>query len=361
MPIQINQLPFKLTAADMGVPDLMTAISGGMKPAADLATLRYKNAMADYLQSPGKFLSGFSEVGKSYVEPYIINRVTGQYEKNPDYNPSAARQQGYQGQSQNQPQDEESGGIYPTGEDLSQGNYIPPRSNIFQDYANYRDKKTSDPIIKRNAQSAQLLMNEINDIDTKPLEEFSGLLGKGKSWINAAKMATGIGEVDPMYRRYDSYMTVQKTIIMDQIRKTLATSIVPNYVFNTIAPLSDPTSSIWSDPQQVVNRINTLKDWVNGYAREQTESYAGGVPKTIEEARRRHLQGNRQTPQPMNDQNAGQEAPETSNVDANDAGVRLLAKQMVIPSFKSKEQFQDWFNRQPSITKKAIRMKLGEE
>ncbi len=43
----------------------------------------------------------------------------------------------------------------------------------------------------------------------------------------------------------------------------------------------------------------------------------------------------------------------------NKAGVDKLAKNLKMPVFKSKEEFQAWFQRQPKITQDAVKMKLG--
>lgn len=42
-------------------------------------------------------------------------------------------------------------------------------------------------------------------------------------------------------------------------------------------------------------------------------------------------------------------------------GVRMLEKQLELPKFSSKEDFQKWFAKQPSIVQKAVRKRLGNK
>jgi len=229
------------------------------------ADTAYKNAMAQYLNSPNQMLKNVSNYGKTILEPYVIS----------DY-----LKQG--GKLSNIPIDQDISSVPNIGStainEINQENNGNPTSNIFEDYANLRKGYTLDPVSKRNAVAANQLINEINEIDLEPLKKFSGLWGMGKKGINAAEMALNIPGLQPSedYRDYDAFQKVTKNALMDTVRKTLATSVVPDYVKETIAPMIDPTSGVINDPKQVQKRFDVLKKWINQYASIQTKGASKG-------------------------------------------------------------------------------------
>lgn len=228
----------------------------GQQAAADAA---YKQAMANYLSNPYQMQRFMTPLGKA------INEQSMQ-------------------------------GIIPPGGQLSEPQNQPNETNEGNNYNNpyssYIQKIGSDPVLARQANAAQIIYNQVNDIDTKPLETFAGLGGKTKLWKEQAKgVASSFGmDVKPSkeFREYQSYMDINKNAIMDAIRKALTTSVVPGYVASTLSPMVDPASPIWNDPQQVKNNIETLKNWIKPYAGEQTASMTQGVPTSLEESERRH-------------------------------------------------------------------------
>jgi hypothetical protein len=154
-------------------------------------------------------------------------------------------------------------------------------------------KVTTDPGQRAAANSAQIIYNQVNDIDTKPLEKFAGLGGhiqkaleQGKGVLSSFGIGKGPSED---YRKYNAYMSVHKNAIMDAIRAALKTSVVPGYVQATLQPMVDPSSPIWNDPEQVKKNLDTLKEWTKGYAQEQTQTLKKGVPETLEESMKRHV------------------------------------------------------------------------
>lgn len=234
------------------------------------STAAYKTAMANYLTSPNQMLKNLTPLGKSYVEPGIVGALTG------------GSQYGY-GSTQGQAGD--FGSMMPTEPGTE--------NEIQQTYARERGLKTTDPVLRRQAQSAQELYNEISDINTKPLEEFSGLGGRGKMLKEKLKtIGSSLGyETKPSkeWRDYQTFVNTNKYLIIDQLRKALQTSIMPSYVNQTFAPMLSPESPMWSDPEQVRNVIDSMKHWSKNYAQSQTQAMQKGVPGTLEEARSRHM------------------------------------------------------------------------
>lgn len=257
------------------------------------ANATYKQAMANYLGSPAKQVQGLSPLGKTFMEEQLL------------------------------------GNMPLNNKDMSQ-------------YETYRQKISQDPVLGRQALSAQEISNEINDIDTTPLEKFAGLGGRIKGYQEKAKGAlSSLGfDVKPSkeWRDYNSYMSINKNAIMDAIRKALSTSVVPGYVAQTLQPMVDPSSPIWNDPEQVKQNISTLKQWIHPYAAGQTQAYSKGIPKSLEESKERH-------------QNAKREAlPQLQSNEKVAPVTKYLAKDMPIPNFQSAEQEMNWFKGlEPSV------------
>jgi hypothetical protein len=253
-----NKKMFPLTMQQMQLANALTEAEvpyAGQKAAADAA---YKLAMAQYLNNPYQMQRFMTPLGKAINESQMQGIIPP-------------------------------GGVLP-----GQQNRIMPEveGQSENPYQAYIQKTAYDPVLARQANSAQIIYNQVNDIDTKPLEKFAGLGGKTKLWKEQAKgIASSFGmDVKPSkeFREYQSYMDINKNAIMDAIRKALTTSVVPGYVASTLAPMVDPGSPIWNDPEQVRNNIETLKKWIKPYAGEQTASMAKGVPPTLEESEKRH-------------------------------------------------------------------------
>lgn len=65
--------------------------------------------------------------------------------------------------------------------------------------------------------------------------------------------------------------------------------------------------------------------------------------------------------QPSQQQNTNPVSDQLRNNNAPSKGAVLLAKSMKVPNFGSKQEFQDWFNRQPSVVQDALKIKLGNK
>jgi hypothetical protein len=321
--------------------DILTKLLAQQKAQAELpyagqlaqADTAYKVAMAKYLSQPNQMLKYMSPLGKTYVEQKILGSgaipnaaVPGQMSS-----PDQMISQGQGNQLADQMQ--------------QSGSSVP--DDIGNTYQAYRQKTAFDANQSHQAQAAQIIYNQVNDIDTKPLEKFSGLGGHLEAMKERAKgVASSLGfPVEPSqdWRDYNAYMSVNKNTIMDAIRKALVTTVMPGYVMATLQPMTDPSAPIWNDPAQVRKNIETLKAWIKPYAGEQTEAMAKGVPTTLGESEKRHesymdqpnngLGNSNSIAKQMNDKNAGQDEG-IINIKAGQKTVKMMTpdgKQWNVP------------------------------
>ena len=116
------------------------------------------------------------------------------------------------------------------------------------------------PVAARNQLiNMDTLVNDMKDFDIDAISDFAGPQGKIKLGEAKVKMATNPNDpsIDPMARRYLSAMK-QAIVNMDQMRKAFGTSVVPEYVYDTIGRLTNPNDSIWLDKTQVKKAFNDL-------------------------------------------------------------------------------------------------------
>jgi hypothetical protein len=303
------------------------------------STAAYKNAMAKYLESPTQALRNLTPLGKQYLEPGLLPKVSSYYGGSSNIQ-GVPQQNTYQDEPSNQ---------YEYGTNNIPSNNESERQTT---YRRQRELETTDPVIRRQANDAQQLMLLSDKIDTKPLEEFAGLGGKLKLSQERAKGAlSSLGfDTKPSdeFRKYTSFSANEKYIIMDMVRKALKTSISPGYVMNTLAPLLNPEAPIWNDPAQVRANIEGFKDILRDYAEQTTSSMSKGVPMTLNEAKKRYEESKKE-----NLENSIKTAH-------SKAGVKSLAKKIELPNLPERE-FRAWFIRQPRMVRDAIRMKLGEQ
>lgn len=139
------------------------------------------------------------------------------------------------------------------GEKLS-GNANALRSAIF--------KNNSTVQIQNQAATMDATAKELNAIDIKPLQAFSGLKGKINVLKYKADMASG-KPVPQEFRDYLSFQDILSYFAQDTLRKGFATSVVPDYVSLTLGKASNPGSAWWSDPKQVQNDWSKTLGWIN--------------------------------------------------------------------------------------------------
>jgi hypothetical protein len=116
--------------------------------------------------------------------------------------------------------------------------------------------------LKTQYAQMDMLANDLNEVDIDAISSFTGIQGKAKLAAEKAKMAVGNPNVDPMARRYLTAVN-QAIYNMDAMRKSLGTSIVPDYVYQTVGKLVNPNSDIYNDKKQVADTFKATQNIIN--------------------------------------------------------------------------------------------------
>jgi len=128
-------------------------------------------------------------------------------------------------------------------------------------------KANSTAAVQNQAVQADVVAQDINDIDITPVAKFAGLPGKLDILKYKSMMATGNADKVPNEaREYLAFQKVASTFAMDALRKGFGTSVVPDYVYKTLGKATDPTASFFNDPKQVMKEWKQMTDWVNSNA-----------------------------------------------------------------------------------------------
>ena len=133
--------------------------------------------------------------------------------------------------------------------------------------------KSSTAQIKNQAAALNNTASELNSIDITPIKEFSGVGGKA----NYMGMKLNPSSRTEAWRKYDAFRTVTATLIMDTLRNSFKTSVVPDYVNQTLGKFSNPNDEMWDDPKQVQEKWDTLLNWVNKSAKNVTRQAEHGA------------------------------------------------------------------------------------
>lgn len=135
---------------------------------------------------------------------------------------------------------------------LPTGEMLPPLSGLGQTYIAQIRRRAAPVAIQNQSAQMDVLYDELNNFDIDAVKSFAGPRGKAKLMEAKAKMALNPNDptIDPMARRFISAMN-QSIINMDAMRKAFGTSVVPDYVYQTLGKLTNPASSVWDDPEQV--------------------------------------------------------------------------------------------------------------
>lgn len=154
---------------------------------------------------------------------------------------------------------------YLKGEKQFNGNPLPPLSGVSQTFLTAVQKRSSNAAIQNQATLMDEISNQLNNTDITPATKFTGITGKLKEGYNAFKSGIGLEPSED----YNSYQVFKDQAIesMDSLRSALKTSVVPRYVTTTLGQLSNPNSSIWSNPKLVEQRFNQVKEWVANNAK----------------------------------------------------------------------------------------------
>lgn len=132
------------------------------------------------------------------------------------------------------------------------GMKLPPLSSQAENLRSSIWNSASTVAIRNQAAQMQNAYDEIKSVDIKPIQAFSGLKGTANFYYQQANPDKRTKE----WYDYDTFRTVDKTYIMDTLRKAWGTSVVPEYVNTTIGKLSNPNDPIWGNPKQVEERWN---------------------------------------------------------------------------------------------------------
>jgi len=232
-------------AAPTAQQDLLAKMLATQKSQAELpyagemakATTAYKIAMAKYLSSPNQALKYMSNLGKSYVEPGIVDAILqsrGIKNTQPgqgfEYNPPEMNQ-GQQGQ-QEQPQQQ---GDQP--------------GSINDVYSLERQKMTSDAQARNRNLFATNIEKTLSYIDPKALTQYGGGLGSVEKW--GQKGLSSIGKESKNYDNYRASLDAVK-LLTKQIRQFYGDSIQPT-VQENLEALNNPAT--WSVNPKLAERL----------------------------------------------------------------------------------------------------------
>lgn len=148
---------------------------------------------------------------------------------------------------------------------MPDGSPLPKLSGIAQTQIAQIQKRNSTAAIQNQAANMDVLASDLNDIDIAPVAKFSGPNGKIEYAKNAFNMAQG-NPVSQDFREYVAFKDVTSQFAMDALRKGFGTSVVPGYVYATLGKASNPNSTWWYDPDQVLLEWNKTKEWINNNA-----------------------------------------------------------------------------------------------
>ena len=168
---------------------------------------------------------------------------------------------------------------------LPNGQKLPQLSWHAQQLQNSIMNRNIPVAAKNQLLSLDTLVHDMNNFDINAVADFAGPQGKIRLAQAKAKMVTNPDDpsIDPMARRYLSAMK-QAIINMDQMRKSFGTSVVPDYVYETVGKLTNPNDSIWNDKTQVKQSYNDVLQTLSGNRDMLRSKYRQGINASSEES-----------------------------------------------------------------------------
>ena len=144
-------------------------------------------------------------------------------------------------------------------ETLPDGSPTPQMSGIAKQLLTNITRRNAPVAIQNQAANYDVLLSDLEDFDIDAVKQLAGPAGKAKLLYAKANMALNPNDpnIDPVARRVISSAN-QSIMNMDQMRKAYGTSVVPDYVYNTIGKLANPGADIWNDPKQVELNYNNI-------------------------------------------------------------------------------------------------------
>lgn len=182
----------------------------------------------------------------------LVNALQQQLMKDhPDWDPATANQ---------------AASSYLDGEEtLPDGTPLPPPSGIAQSMMAQIQKKNSNATIQKQAGLMRVLSSDMDRIEAKympSMQAFAGVKGKARYLKEASEMARG-RPVSNEFRDYQAFKNEVSKYLQDSLRKGFDTTVQPEYVQALFGKASDPTSTLWNDPQQVMTEWKASKDYIN--------------------------------------------------------------------------------------------------
>lgn len=161
---------------------------------------------------------------------------------------------------------------------LENGQPVPPMSWKLQQLQNSSMNRNIPVAAKNQLIGLDTLVEDMRKFDINAVADFAGPQGKVRLVKAKAQMAANPNDpsIDPMARRYLSAMN-QSIINMDQMRKAFGTSVVPDYVYQTLGRLTNPNDSIWNDKTQVKQSYKDVVDTLDNNRNNLRNKYRGGI------------------------------------------------------------------------------------
>lgn len=280
------------------------------------STAAYKEAMAKYLMMPNQQLRHLSGLGKTFIEPAVIDAIlASRGVKN------TSPGQGFEYTPSNDHTMDN------TGMDQARS-----ESSINDAYNLQRLKQTTDTDTRKRNLFATNIDKTISYINPQALTQYGGIKGQWNKGIETIKSA--FGKESPQYDEYVKSANAVK-LLTKQIRQFYGDSIQPS-VQENLEKLNNP--STWSNNPQLAKQLL-----------EQTMDILGNELGTYREAL--------QSPAVYKGEKSQYNAKNISK-EMRKTGSDKLAKSLKMPTFKNREEAMAWFNRQPKITQDAIRKNL---
>lgn len=150
------------------------------------------------------------------------------------------------------------------GDSLSDGTKLNPISPAAQSTLNRIIKGGTTSQLYNQSANLDDLVAQLEDLDINPALKFTGLKGALNYKANQSKAALGL----PVSQEFVDYEGYKNTTIanMDSMRKALGTTVQPKYVKEFLGQLTNPNSSIWSNPESVKTKYDATLKWVRDHA-----------------------------------------------------------------------------------------------
>lgn len=150
---------------------------------------------------------------------------------------------------------------------LASGEQLPEPSSYAKTIVGQIRKRTSTADLQNRAAKLDIANQQLQKIPIKEIMKYAGPKGRALYAKEMALMNTNPQAVSPEFRTYKAYRDTNATLLMDELRNALGTSVQPDYVWSTIGKIMRPETNFWNDSAQVEADIKQLQDWGSGTAR----------------------------------------------------------------------------------------------